>query len=74
LVATDTPFLRNLLDEKGQKPMRRASSPDDVAQKGLANLGNGPVFDMLRLIGVRSTWRRVRVQLISRLGKRTFGE
>jgi uncharacterized protein len=74
LVATDTPFLQNLLDEKGQKPMRRASSPDDVAQKGLANLGNGPVFDMLRLIGVRSTWRRARVQLISRLGKRTFGE
>jgi short-subunit dehydrogenase len=37
LVATDTPFLQNLLEEKGQKPMRRASSPDDVAQKGLAN-------------------------------------
>jgi short-subunit dehydrogenase len=74
LVATDTPFLQNLLDEKGQKPMRRASSPDDVAQKGLANLGNGPVFDMLRLIGIRGTWRRARVQLISRLGKRTFGE
>ena len=74
LVATDTPFLQNLLEEKGQKPMRRASSPDDVAQKGLANLGNGPVFDMLRLIGIRGTWRRARVQLISRLGKRTFGE
>ena len=26
LVATDTPFLQNLLKEKGQKPMRRASS------------------------------------------------
>jgi short-subunit dehydrogenase len=74
LVATDTPFLQNLLEEKGQKPMRRASSPDDVAQKGLANLGNGPVFDMLRLIGFRGAWRRARVQLISRLGKRTFGE
>ena len=74
LVATDTPFLLNLLDEKGQKPMRWASSPDDVAQKGLANLGNGPVFDMLRLIGIRGTWRRARVQLISRLSKRTFGE
>ena len=74
LVATDTPFLRNLLEEKGQKPMRAASSPDDVAQKGLANLGNGPVFDLLRLIGIRGTWRRARVQLISRLGKRTFGE
>lgn len=74
LVATDTPFLQNLLEEKGQKPMRWASSPDDVAQKGLANLGNGPVFDMLRLIGVRGAWRRARVQLISRLGKRTFGE
>src|SRR5262249_18446653 len=70
LVATDTPFLQNLLEEKGQKPMRRASSPDDVAQKGLANLGNGPVFDMLRLIGIRGAWRRARVQLISRLGKR----
>jgi len=73
LVATDTPFLQNLLEEKGQKPMR-ASSPDDVAQKGLANLDNGPVFDMLRLIGIRGRWRRARVQLISRLGKRTFGE
>jgi short-subunit dehydrogenase len=74
LVATDTPFLQHLLDEKGQKPMQRASAPDDVAQKGLANLGNGPVFDMLRLIGMRGAWRRARVQLISRLGKRTFGE
>jgi len=74
LVATDTPFLQNLLDEKGQKPMRRASPPDDVARKGLANLDNGPVFDMLALIGIRGAWRRARVQLISRLGKRTFGE
>ena len=74
LVATDTPFLQNLLEQQGQKPMRRTSSPDDVAEKGLANLGSGPVFDMLRLIGVRGTWRRARVQLISHLGKRTFGE
>jgi short-subunit dehydrogenase len=74
LVATDTPFLRNLLEEKGQQPMKRASSPDAVALKGLANLGNGPTFDMLRLIGIRGAWRRTRVQLISRLGKRTFGE
>jgi short-subunit dehydrogenase len=74
LVATNTPFLQNLLEEKGQQPMKRASSPDDVAQKGLANLGNGPVFDMLRLVGIRGAWRRARVQLISRLGKRTFGE
>jgi hypothetical protein len=44
------------LGERFQKPMRRASSPDDMAQKGLANLGDGPVFDMLRLIGIRGTW------------------
>src|SRR5262249_28303277 len=73
LVATDTPFLQNLLAEKGQKPVR-ASAPDDVARKGLANLGTGPVFDMLRLFGFRGAWRRARVQVISRLGKRTFGE
>jgi uncharacterized protein len=74
LVATDTPFLQNLLEERGQEPMRRTSSPDDVAQKGLANLGNGPIFDMLGRIGIKARWRRARVQLISHLGKRTFGE
>lgn len=73
LVATDTPFLQRLLEEKGQKP-GRSSSPDDVARKGLANLGNGPVFDMLRLVGLHGRWRRARVQLISRLAKGTFGE
>ena len=73
LVATDTPFLQRLLEEKGQKPVR-ASSPEDVARKGLANLANGPVFDMLRLIGIRGRWRRERVRLISYLGKGVFGE
>ena len=73
LVATDTPFLQNLLEEKGQKP-RKASPPDDVARKGLANLDNGPVFDMLRLVGARGKWRRARVELISYLGRGVFGE
>ena len=73
LVATDTPFLQRLLEEKGQKQMR-TSSPEDVARKGLANLMHGPVFDMLRLLGIRGMWRRFRVLLISYLGKRVFGE
>jgi short-subunit dehydrogenase len=73
LVATDTPFLQRLLEEKGQKPMR-ASSPDDVARKGLANLANGPVFDMLRFLGLRGLWRRARVRLISYLSRSVFGE
>jgi short-subunit dehydrogenase len=73
LVATDTPFLQRLLEEKNQKPVR-ATSPDDVARKGLANLANGPVYDMLRLIGIRGMWRRARVRLISYLAKSVFGE
>lgn len=73
LVATDTPFLQRLLEEKGQKQMK-ASSPEDVAKKGLAYLARGPVFDMLRLLGLRGWWRRLRVLLISYLGRRVFGE
>jgi short-subunit dehydrogenase len=73
LVATDTPFLQRLLEEKGQKQMR-SSSPDDVAKRGLANLAKGPVFDMLRLLGLRGVWRRLRVLLISYLGRRVFGQ
>jgi uncharacterized protein len=74
LAATDTPFLTNLLEEKGQPPMKRAHPPGLVAEKGLTNLHNGPVYDMFRLIGLRGKWRGARVRLISRLSNRTFGE
>jgi uncharacterized protein len=74
LSATDTPFLTKLLEEKGQPPMKRAHAPELVAERGLTNLGKGPIYDMIQVVGLKSTWRGLRVRLISHLSNRTFGE
>ncbi|MEZ5744576.1 MAG: SDR family NAD(P)-dependent oxidoreductase [Sphingomonadaceae bacterium] len=40
---TDTPAHRELMEERGMAIPDNLADPDDVARKGLARLGNGPV-------------------------------
>ena len=40
---TDTPAHRELMAERGMAVPDNLAHPDDVARKGLARLGNGPV-------------------------------
>ena len=73
LVITDTPALRKLVDEKGQKTPSRLASPEDVARVGLAHLARGPVYNWGQLLGLRAGWRRLRISLVNTAARQIFG-
>jgi short-subunit dehydrogenase len=74
LVTTDTPALRELLAEGGQRPPSRLVAPADVASTGLAHLDRGPVYNSRQLLGLRAGTRRLRVRLVTRLSRSVFGD
>jgi short-subunit dehydrogenase len=75
LSITNTPALQKLLEEKGKRPPPGMASPEKVAQTGLANLANGPVFNWGQKFGLRAGWRRIRLKIIDFFSKKTvFGD
>ncbi len=67
LTTTDTPSFRKLLAEKGRKPLRGMTSPEDVARVGLARLARGPNYFWGQKLGLRASLRRTRVRLVTHL-------
>jgi len=72
---TNTPELQRLLKEKGKKPPPGLTSPEKVAQTGLANISKGHIFNMGQKFGLRAGWRRNRLKLIDFFSKKAvFGD
>ena len=73
LTITDTPALRQLLQDKGQPLPSRVATPEKVAAVGLAHLGRGPHYNWGQLLGFRAGWRRLRVGLVAAYSRKIFG-
>ncbi len=75
LGTTDTPAFRKLLAEKGKKPPKNLASPDAIAEKTLTLLKQGPVYNWGQRFGLRASFRRQKVKLISTFSEKlVFGE
>lgn len=74
LTVTDTPALRQLLEDKKQPLPSRMAPPENVAAVGLAQLGRGPHYNWGQLIGLRAGWRRLRVGLVAAYSRKIFGK
>jgi short-subunit dehydrogenase len=77
---TDTPAYRALLAEKGMPLPTNWASPVEVAEVGLAQLPDGPVYnwgqtnDVAGYAGSSPDARRARILMIGQHSKSTFGD
>jgi uncharacterized protein len=77
---TDTPAYRALLARKGMPIPERMASPAEVANVGLAQLPNGPVYnwgqsnDVAGYAPTSPNARRARIETIDRHSSNTFGD
>ncbi len=75
LTTTDTPAFHQLLEEKGKKPPKNLAAPEAVAATGLAKLSAGPIYNWGQRFGLRASWRKRRLMLISYFSeKMVFGQ
>ncbi len=77
---TDTPALRQLLDDKGMPLPPGLADPDEVAEVGLQRLPHGPVHnwgledDEVGYASGSAAQRRERIQILDRHSRRVFGD